>query len=88
MMKIVVHETEVCKFSGPRTSAPRKLRIETLLRAGAHGNALASVGPISVQNLKEIRALESAYNPIPICLGPYGKTGNIMIAVRGARAQC
>ena len=24
---------------------------------------------------------------IPICLGPYGKTGNIIIAVRGARAQ-
>ena len=39
--------------------------METLLRAGAHGNTWASVGPIRVQNLKAIRALESAYNRDP-----------------------
>ena len=39
--------------------------METLLRAGAHGNTCASVGPIRVQNLKQIRALESAYNRYP-----------------------
>ena len=65
MIKMVVCETEACKVSGPRTSAPRKLSIKTLLRAGAHGNALASVGPIRVQNLKENRALKSAYNRDP-----------------------
>ena len=30
-----------------------------------HGNTCASVGPIRVQNLKAIRALESAYNRYP-----------------------
>ena len=65
MMKIVVRETEARKASGRRTSTPRKLGIETLLRAGAHGNTCASVGPIRVQNLKAIRALESAYNRYP-----------------------
>ena len=64
-MKIVVRETEARKASGRRTSAPRLLGIETLLRAGAHGNTWASVGPIRVQNLKVIRALESAYNRDP-----------------------
>ena len=88
MMKIVVRETEARNVSAPRSSAPRLLGIETLLRVGAHGNTWASVGPIRVQNLKAIRALESAYNRDPICLGPYWKTGNIIIAVRGARAQC
>ena len=65
MMKIVVRETEARKASGRRTSTPRYLGIETLLRAGAHGNTCASVGPIRVQNLKAIRALESAYNSYP-----------------------
>ena len=88
MMKIVVRETEAHKASGRRTSAPRYLGNETLLRAGAHGNTWASVGPIRAQNLKAIRALESARTTaIPIYLGPYGKTGNIIIEVRGARAQ-
>ena len=65
MMKRVVRETEARNVWAPRTSAPRKLGIETLLRAGAHGNTWASVGPIRVQNLKAIRALESAYNRDP-----------------------
>ena len=65
MMKIVVRETEARKASGRRTSAPRKLGIETLLPVGAHGKTWASVGPIRVQNLKAIRALESAYNRDP-----------------------
>ena len=65
MMKRVVRETEARNVSAPRTSAPGKLSIETLLRAGAHGNTWASVGPIGVQNLKAIRALESAYNCYP-----------------------
>ena len=39
--------------------------METLLRDGAHVNTWAFVGPISVQNLKAIRALESAYNRDP-----------------------
>ena len=65
MMKRVVRETEARKASGRRTSIPRLLGIETLLRAGAHGNTCASVGPIRVQNLKAIRALESAYNRYP-----------------------
>ena len=43
----------------------RITRYQTLLRAGAHGNTWASVGPIRVQNLKAIRALESAYNRDP-----------------------
>ena len=64
-MKRVVRETEARGVSAPRTSAPRLLGIETLLRAGAHGNTWASVGSISVQNLKAIRALESAYNRDP-----------------------
>ena len=36
-----------------------------MLRAGAHGNTWASVGPIRVRNLKAIRALESVYNRYP-----------------------
>ena len=35
------------------------------MRAGAHCNTCTSVGPIRVQNLKAIRALESAYNRYP-----------------------
>ena len=62
MMKRVVRETEARNVSAPRSSPPRLLGIKTLLRAGAHGNTWASVGPIRVQNLKVIRALESAYN--------------------------
>ena len=62
MMKRVVRETEARNVSAPRSSAPRLLGIETLLRTSAHGNTWASVGPIRVQNLKAIRALESAYN--------------------------
>ena len=65
MMKREVCETEARYIWAPRTSAPRNLGIETLLRAGAHGNTWASVGPIRVQNLKAIRALESAYNRDP-----------------------
>ena len=62
MMEIVVREKEARNVSAPRSSAPRLLGIETLLRAGAHGNTWASVGPIRVQNLIAIRALERAYN--------------------------
>ena len=87
MMKSVVCETEARNVSVPRTSTPRKLGIETVLRAGAHSSTWASVGPIRVQNLKAFRALERAYNCDPLCLWPDGKTGNIIIAVRGARAQ-
>ena len=65
MMKMVVRETEARKASGRRTSTPPITRYRTLLRAGAHGNTCASVGPIRVQNLKAIRALESAYNRYP-----------------------
>ena len=60
-LKIVVRETEARKASRRRA----ELGIETLLRADAHGNTWASVGPIRVQNLKAIRALESAYNGDP-----------------------
>ena len=74
MMKIVVRETEARKSSGRRTSTPRLLGIETLLRAGAHGNTCASVGPIRVQNLKAIRALGKRVQPLsPFALGPMGK---------------
>ena len=62
MMERVDRETKACNVSAPRSSAPQLLGMETLLRAGAHGNTWASVGPIRVQNLKAIRALESAYN--------------------------
>ena len=65
MIKRVVRETEALNVSAPRSSAPRLLCIETLLRAGANGITWASVGPIRVQNLKAIRALESAYNHDP-----------------------
>ena len=65
MMKRVVRETEASNVSAPHSSAPQLLGIETLLRAGAHGDTWASVGPIRVQNLKAIRALESAYNRDP-----------------------
>ena len=65
MMKMVVREAEARKASGLRTFTPRSLGIATLLRAGAHGNTCTSVGPIRVQNLKAIRALESAYNRYP-----------------------
>ena len=87
MMERVVRETKARNVSAPPSSAPQLLGIETLLRAGAHCNTWASVGPIRLQNLKAIRALESRTTAMPICLGPYGKTGNIIIAVRGARAQ-
>ena len=56
MMKMVVRETEARKARGGRLPHPDNLGIETLLRAGAHGNTCASVGPIRVQNLKAIRA--------------------------------
>ena len=62
MMERVVRKTEARNVSAPRSSAPCLLGIKTLLRAGAHNNTWASVGPIRVQNLKAIRALESAYN--------------------------
>ena len=87
MMKIVVRETEARKALGRRTSTPQKLGIKTLLLANAHGNTWASVGSIRVRNLKAIRALESAYNRYPHLPWAYGKTGNIIRAVRGARAQ-
>ena len=87
MMKIVVRETEARKASGGGLPLPDKLGIKTLLRAGAHGNTWASVGPIRVQNLKAIRALESTYNRYPHLPWALWKTGNIIIAVRGARAQ-
>ena len=45
------------------------------------------LAPIRVQNLKAIRALESAYNRYPHLPWALWKTGNIIIAVRGARAQ-
>ena len=66
MMKRVVRETEARNIWAPRTSAfPITRYSKTLLRAGAHGNTWASVGPIRLQNLKAIRALESAYNRDP-----------------------
>ena len=65
MMKIVVRETEARKASGGGLPHPDNLVSETLLRAVAHGKTCASVGPIRVQNLKAIRALESAYNRYP-----------------------
>ena len=74
MMERVVRETEARNVLAPRSSALQLLGIQTLLRAGAHGNTWASVGPIRVQNLKAIRALESAYNRDAIfALGPMGK---------------
>ena len=63
MIKIVVQETEACnKLSEPRTSAPPSIGIEALLRTGAHGITSVSVGPLPIQNLKVIRALEGMYN--------------------------
>ena len=53
--KIVVLETEAYKVLKPQTSAPQFISIKTLL----HGNTSVSDGPIDVQNLKMIRALES-----------------------------
>ena len=66
MMKIVVGETEARKALGAADfHTPDNSVLKHLLRAGAHGNTCASVGPIHVQNLKAIRALESAYNRYP-----------------------
>ena len=87
MMERVVRETEARNVSAPPSSAPRKLGIETLLQAGAHGSTWASVGPIRVQNLKAIRALESAYNRdpnLPWALWENRKYHNCGL---GARAQ-
>ena len=86
MMKIVVRETEARKASGGGLPHPDNSVSKHCCGAGAHGNTFASVGPIRVQNLKAIRALESAYNRYPHLPWAYGKTGNIIIAVR-ARAH-
>ena len=63
-MKIVVARRKRVSFGAADFHTPIT-RYRTLLRAGAHGNTCASVGPIRVQNLKAIRALESAYNRYP-----------------------
>ena len=73
MMKIVVRETEARKASGRRISHTPITRYRNMLRAGAHGNTCASVGPIREQNLKAIRALESPYNHYPHFPWPMGK---------------
>ena len=73
MMKIVVRETEARKASGGGLHTPIT-RYRNIVAGGAHCNTCASVGPIRVQNLKAIGALESGVQPLsPFALGPMGK---------------
>ena len=66
MMKIVVRVTEAPKaLGGGGLPHPDNSVSKHCCGRCAHGNTCASVGPIRVQNLKAIRALESAYNRYP-----------------------
>ena len=65
MMKIVVRNTEARKASGRADFHTPITRYRNIVAGGWNGNTCASVGPIRVQNLKAIRALESAYNRYP-----------------------
>ena len=60
-------------------------RYRNIVAGGCAWQYLASVGPIRVQNLKAIRALESG-TTLSICLGPMGKQ-EISYCGRGARTM-
>ena len=88
MMKIVVRETEARKASGRRDFHTPITRYRNIVAGGCASQYLGLCWPYPRAKTKSDQSLRKRVQPaIPICLGPYGKTGNIIIAVRGARAQ-
>ena len=74
MMKRVVRETEARNILGAGNFRTPITRYRNIVAGGCTWQYLASVGPIRVQNLKAIRALESALQPrSQFALGPMGK---------------
>ena len=88
MMKIVVRETEARKSFGVADFHTPITRYRNIVAGGCAWQYLRLCWPYPRAKSKSDQSLRKARTTaIPICLGPYGKTVNIIIAVRGARTM-
>ena len=88
MMKIVVRETEARKALGRRTCRTPITLYRSIVAGGCAWQYVGLCWPYPRAKSKSDQSLKKCVKPrFPFAFGPMGKTGNIMIAVRGARAQ-